>query len=65
MISCYWVLKNMLLKVKYIIIPTANEQKPEEVASNTDSGFETNSVTSASSSSQLTKVRYLIGELLN
>ena len=50
------------------MVPTTNEQvmaKPDDVASNTDTGYETGSVASASSSSQISKVRHTVvaGEL--
>ena len=47
------------LKSKQVLVPTTSEQimaKPDDVASNTDTGYETGSVASASSSSQTTKV---------
>ena len=37
--------------------------KTEEMASNADTAYETTSVLSTSSSSQLTKVRHLIGQV--
>ena len=43
------------------LVPTTSgpvTDKPEEMASNADSGFETSSIVSQSSSSQLTKVRH-------
>ena len=45
------------------MVPTTNEQvmaKPDDVASNTDTGYETGSVASASSSSQISKVRHTV-----
>ena len=35
-------------------------EKPEDTVSNADTGYETSSVVSASSSSQITKVRHII-----
>ena len=43
------------------LIPITNEQvmaKPDDMASNTDTGYETGSVASTSSSSQIMKVRH-------
>ena len=39
-------------------------EKRDETASNADTGYETASVTSASSSSQIMKVRHIDGELI-
>ena len=47
------------------MVPTSSEQdteKPEETASNADTGYETGSVLSTSSSSQITKVRHTLVE---
>ena len=38
--------------------------KPDDVASNVDTGYETGSVASASSSSQTAKVRYIMHSLM-
>ena len=51
------------LKSEHELVPTTSEQvmaKPVDVASNTDTGYETGSVASASSSSQITKVRHTV-----
>ena len=53
------------LTIKQELIPTTSEQvmaKPDDhdVTSNTDTGYETGSVASASSSSQTTKVRHTV-----
>ena len=51
------------LTIKQELIPTTSEQvtaKSDDVASNTDTGYETGSVASASSSSQTTKVRHAV-----
>ena len=51
------------LKSERELVPTTSEQvmaKPDDVASNTDTGYETGSVASASGSSQTTKVRHTV-----
>ena len=57
------------LKSEHELVPTTSKQikaKPDDVASNTDTGYETGSVASASSSSQTTKVRdTLVAEVMN
>ena len=57
------------LKSEHELVPTTSEQvmaKPDDVASNTDTGYETGSVASASSLSQITKVRHtVVAEVMN
>ena len=51
------------LKSEHELVPTTSKQvmaKPDDVASNADTGYETGSVASASSSSQTTKVRHTV-----
>ena len=51
------------IQSEHELVPTTSEQvmaKPDDVASNTDTGYETGSVASASSSSQITKVRHTV-----
>ena len=59
MIILYHVIQE--LKSEHELVPTTSEQimaKPDDMASNTDTGYETGSVANATSSSQITKVRY-------
>ena len=61
------------LKSEHDLVPTTSKQikaKPDDVVSNTDTGYETGSVASASSSSRTTKVRDtvvagVINEIIN
>ena len=56
------------LKSEHELVPTSEQvmAKPDDVASNTDTGYETGSVASASSSSRTTKVRdTLVAEVMN
>ena len=50
------------LKSELELVPTSKQvmAKPDDVASNTDTGYETGSVASASSLSQTTKVRHTV-----
>ena len=51
------------LKSEHELISTTSQQvmaKPDDVASNTDTGYETGSVASSSSSSQIMKVRHTV-----
>ena len=57
MIILYHVIQE--LKSEQELVPTTSKQimaKPDDVASNADTGYEIGSVASASSSSQITKV---------
>ena len=61
MIMLYHVLQE--LKSEQELVLATSEQimaKPDDVASNADTGYETGSVASASSSSQTTKVRHTV-----
>ena len=53
----------MTIELKLVPTIATSEQviaKPDDVASNADTGYETGSVASASSSSQTTKVRHTV-----